>query len=188
MNPLVGRREEIRRIEELIRAAANTSAGLIIEGEPGIGKSTLWLYALERARQHGVCVLAARASPAESVLAYAALADLLAEVDHAVSADLPSPQRHGLAAVLLSGDESTVPTVEQRAVGAAFLTVLNRLTAESPIIVAIDDLQWLDGSSEAAVAFAARRLPGRVSWLCTTPHRYRVVADQVAGAAKARRH
>lgn len=168
MSPLVGRREETRRINELISAATGASAGLIIEGDPGIGKTTLWLDALERARRQGIRVLAARASAAESVLAYAGVADLLTEVDNAVWSDLPPPQRHGLAAALLSEEPSAAHAVEQRAVSAAFLTVLNRLAVESPVMVAIDDLQWLDGSSETAVAFAARRLSARVVWLCTT--------------------
>jgi DNA-binding CsgD family transcriptional regulator/MoxR-like ATPase len=164
---LVGRSAEIGTIAALLDAPAGESAALIIEGEPGIGKTTLWLDALQRARGQGIRVLAARASAAESVLAYATLADLLAEVDHDLWADLPPPQRHGLAAALLSEHEIGAPAVDQRAVGAAFLTVLHRLAIESPVLVAIDDLQWLDGSSAAAVAFTAKRLSGRVALLCT---------------------
>ncbi|WP_052956913.1 AAA family ATPase [Mycolicibacter heraklionensis] len=168
MSSLVGRSRETRAIAELLNDAADASTGLIIEGEPGIGKTTLWLEGLQRARQHGFRVLAARASAAESVLAYAVLADLLSEVDRDLWADLPSPQRHGLAAAILNEDEIVSPAVKQRAVGAAFLAVLNKLADESPVMVAIDDLQWLDPASAAAVAFAARRLSGRVAWLCTT--------------------
>jgi DNA-binding CsgD family transcriptional regulator len=167
VSSLVGRGEEGRAIDALLSATAGASTGLVIEGEPGIGKTTLWLDALKRARRQGIRVLVARASAAESVLAYAALADLLAEVDHEVWADLPPPQRHGLAAALLSEDESAGPAVEQRAVGAAFHAVLNTLAGESPVLVAVDDLQWLDGSSAAAMAFVARRVSGRVGWLCT---------------------
>lgn len=168
MSPLVGRSDEVRSIAELLGAAAGDATGLIVEGDPGIGKTTLWLDALERARRQGIRVLAARASAAESVLAYAGLADLLTAVDQGVWADLPPPQRRGLAAALLSEEEAAAHGVDERAVGAAFLTVLGRLSAESPVMVAIDDLQWFDGSSQAAVGFAARRLSGRVAWLCTT--------------------
>jgi DNA-binding CsgD family transcriptional regulator len=164
---LVGRSAETRSIAALLNSAAGESAALILEGEAGIGKTTLWLDALQRARKQGLRVLAARTSPAESVLAYAALADLLAEVDHDLWSDLPATQRHGLAAALLSDHESAAPAVDQRAVGAAFLAVLDRLATESPVLVAIDDLQWLDGSSAAAVAFAARRISSRAAWLCT---------------------
>jgi DNA-binding CsgD family transcriptional regulator/tetratricopeptide (TPR) repeat protein len=167
MTVLVGRSAETRTIAALLDAATGAPAALIIEGEPGIGKTTLWLDALQRARQKGIQVLAARASAAESVLAYAALADLLADVDATVWADLPTPQRHGLASALLREDHTAATFVDQRAVGAAFLAVLDLLAAESTVVVAIDDLQWLDASSAGAIAFAARRLAGRVVVLCT---------------------
>ncbi|HTD78122.1 MAG TPA: LuxR family transcriptional regulator, partial [Chloroflexota bacterium] len=101
------------------------------------------------------------------MLAYAGLADLLTDIDGGLWADLPRPQRQGLAAALLSESQTAAAPVDQRAVGAAFLTVLKRLAAQSPVLVAIDDLQWLDGSSAAAIAFTARRLPEGVVWLCT---------------------
>lgn len=167
VSPLVGRSEEVRSIADFLSAATDSATGLQIEGDPGIGKTTLWLDALQRARHQGIRVLATRASEAESVLAYAGLADLLTEVDHGVWADLPPPQRRALAAALLSEEQTAVRGVEQRAVGAAFLTVLARLAGESPVLVAVDDMQWLDGSTRAAVAFAARRLSGPVAWLCT---------------------
>jgi DNA-binding CsgD family transcriptional regulator/tetratricopeptide (TPR) repeat protein len=167
MTTLVGRAAESQVIAELLDGTAGDSAALIIEGEPGIGKTTLWLKGVDYARQGGVRVLAGRASAAESVMAYAALADLLAEVDRGLWADLPEPQRRGLSAALVSEDETALPAVDQRAVGAAFLRVLGRLAAESPVLLAIDDLQWLDASSAAAVAFAAKRLRGGVRLLCT---------------------
>jgi DNA-binding CsgD family transcriptional regulator len=165
VTPLVGRSAESRPIVELLGAATGEAVGLIIEGEPGIGKTTLWLDALRQARKTGFRVLSARASAAESVLAYATLADLLADVDDALFADLPGPQRNGLAAAMLSEHETA--EADQRAVGAAFLAVLGRLASRSPVLVAIDDLQWLDGSSAATVAFAARRSPDHVAWLHT---------------------
>ena len=167
VTPLIGRDAETGAVAELLGVAAGESAALILEGEPGIGKTTLWLNGLKQARGQGIRVLSARASAAESVLAYAGLADLLADVDDGLWADLPRPQRQGLAAALLSESQTASAPVDQRAVGAAFLTVLKRLAAQSPVLVAIDDLQWLDGSSAAAIAFAARRLLDGVVWLCT---------------------
>lgn len=167
VTPLIGRDAETGAVSELLDVADGESAALILEGEPGIGKTTLWLNGLKRARGQGIRVLSARASAAESVLAYAGLADLLADVDDGLWADLPRPQRQGLAAVLLTDNETATPPVDQRAVGAAFLAVLQRLATQSPVLVAVDDLQWLDGSSAAAIAFTARRLPDGVVWLCT---------------------
>jgi DNA-binding CsgD family transcriptional regulator len=136
---------------------------LLIEGEPGIGKTTLWLAALELARDKGFLVLSARAAAAESVLAYTALADLLDGVPASAWADLPEPQRAAVDQVLVRADNGS--STDQRAVAAAFLSVVECLSADGPLLVAIDDLQWIDPSSMHVVAFASRRLTGPVGIL-----------------------
>ena len=167
VSQLAGRVAESRQISDVLDKAGGRPAALIIEGDAGIGKTTLWLDALDRARSKDIRVLSARTSAAESVLAYATLADLMSDVDRDLWTDLPAPQRHGLASALLIERGADALSVDQRAVGAAFLAVLDALAVDSPVLVAIDDLQWLDASSAAAVAFAARRLTDRVSLLCT---------------------
>ena len=77
---------------------------MLIEGEPGIGKTTLWLAAQELARDRGFRVLSARAAAAESVLAYTALADLLDGVPTAAWTNLPEPQRAAVDQVLHTMD------------------------------------------------------------------------------------
>ena len=181
---LIGRSAEVERIAALLDAPAAMSAALIIEGEPGIGKSTLWFDAVENARRHGIRVLTARTSAVESVLAYATLADLLAEVDPQIWADLPDPQRRGLEAALLTQQESAAPPTDQRAVAAAFLATVRRLVDHTPVLVAIDDVQWIDGSSATALGFAARRIKGPVTFLCTARSEREPSSDswlQVAG-------
>src|SRR5262245_41984872 len=143
--------------------ATSEPSALLIEGEPGIGKTTLWLEALDRAREQGFRVLSARAAEAESVLAYAALADLLDGVPASAWADLPEPQRFAVDQVLMRADNETA--TYQRAVAAAFLSVVEYLTDDEPLLLAIDDLQWIDPSSMHVVAFAARRLTGPVGIL-----------------------
>jgi DNA-binding CsgD family transcriptional regulator len=103
------------------------------------------------------------------VLAYAALADLLSDVDDSVWADLPAPQQQSLNAALLRPREHAAPS-DARAVAAAFVGVLDRLATRSEgfVLVAIDDVQWIDVSSANVVAFAARRLPQGVGLICTT--------------------
>ncbi|MHA7666151.1 helix-turn-helix transcriptional regulator [Mycolicibacterium sp. HS_4_1] len=144
----------------------NEPSALVIEGEPGIGKTTLWLNGVDQARRRGFTVLMARAAMAESVLAYTALADLLSDVDDTIWADLPVPQRQGLDAVFWPSQ--LAPGTDRRAVAAAFSAVIGRLIAKSPILLAIDDCQWLDTSSADVVAFVARRLPPGAALLCTT--------------------
>lgn len=147
-----------RAIDEFLAATAVGPSALLIEGEAGIGKTTLWLAAVEQAQARGFRVLSARAAEAESVLAYTALADLLDEVDAGAWADLPDPQLLAVDQVLLRADNDAV--TDQRAVAAAFLSVIERLGDEGPVLLAIDDLQWVDPSSMHVIAFAARRLMG----------------------------
>ena len=138
----------------------------MIQGEAGIGKTTLWLAALQQARDRGFAVLSARAAAAETVLAYATLADLLGAVDEPDWANLPEPQRLALDRILLRASADG-PATDQRAVAAAFLSVVEGLAEEAPVLVAVDDLQWLDPSSLRALGFAARRLSGQVGVLGT---------------------
>ena len=84
---------ENRMIAGFLASATSEPSALLIEGEPGIGKTTLWLAAVELAEARGFRVLSTRAAAAESVLAYTALADMLDGVDAAAWADLPEPQR-----------------------------------------------------------------------------------------------
>ncbi|KMO70855.1 putative HTH-type transcriptional regulator [Mycolicibacterium chlorophenolicum] len=141
-------------------SASSRATGLIIEGEAGIGKTTLWLSLVDRARADGFTVLGARAGQAESVMAFAALADLLADVEAEVFAGLPALQRLALDRVLLrAGAEG--PTTDHRVVAAGFVAVLHALGDASPVLVAVDDVQWLDTSSRTVIEFAVRRLRGR---------------------------
>jgi predicted ATPase len=91
------------------------------------------------------------------------LADLLDGVPASAWADLPEPQRVAVDLVLVRTDNGS--TTDQRAVAAAFLSVVEYLTDRGPLLVAIDDLQWIDPSSMHVVAFAARRLSGPVGIL-----------------------
>src|SRR5215217_6491444 len=93
MPPVVSRPLEFRAVSEFLRSSAQQPCGLVIEGEPGIGKTTLWLSAVERARDSGFRVFSARVGQGESVLAFAAVADLLRDVDATVLAGLPDVQR-----------------------------------------------------------------------------------------------
>ena len=77
----VRRPADDQAVADFLGELPDAPLALVIEGEAGIGKTTLWLDALDRARERGFVVLASRSAEAESVLAYAGLADLLADVD-----------------------------------------------------------------------------------------------------------
>jgi DNA-binding NarL/FixJ family response regulator len=157
---------ESRAVADFLIAAGAQPSVLVIDGEAGIGKTTLWLAAIEQARKRGFRVLSAAAGQAESILAYATVADLLSEVESAVLTALPDVQRIALERVLLRSNGDG-PATDQRVVAAAFLSVVERLALDAPLLVAIDDVQWLDSSSKSVVAFAARRLRGPVGVLLT---------------------
>ena len=160
----VHRPAEEGAVSEFLDAAACAPSALLIDGDPGIGKTTMWSAACERARKRGFQVLSARASAAEPVSAYTALADLLNELDPARWSDLPAPQRVAVDRVLMREPAGGAAT-DQRAVAAAFLSIIDLLSHDEPVLLAIDDLQWLDPSSMHVVAFAARRLTGPVGFL-----------------------
>ena len=149
----------------LTRARAGPT-GLVIDGAMGIGKTTLWSTVVEHARAQGFRVLSARAVQAESVLAFAVVADLLADVDSAVLDSLSSVQRIAVDRVLLN-DRSDGLATDQRVAAAAFTSVVTAMVEQGPVLVAIDDVQWLDASSRAVVGFAARRLKGGIGVLVT---------------------
>jgi DNA-binding CsgD family transcriptional regulator len=161
---VLSRQAEVRAVADFLASASRQPSALVVEGEPGIGKTTLWSAGVKQAGERGFRVLTARPSAAESVLAYASLADLVSDVDAAAFAALPYPQRHAIDRVLLRADTGGEPT-DQRAVAAGFLSVVQSLGEQSPVLVAIDDLQWLDDSSARVLAFAARRLSAPVGVL-----------------------
>ena len=154
MSSLVGREAELGAVETFLRS--ERPCALAIVGEPGIGKTTLWQTAVGHARAQGARLLIARPTESEARLAFAGLADLLADVPDELFARLPEAQRVGLDAALLRASSDRPP--ERRVVGAGLLTLLRALADGSEVVCAVDDLQWLDASSAAVVEFALRRL------------------------------
>jgi DNA-binding CsgD family transcriptional regulator len=154
---IVGRESELASVRAFLEVPAEGPAGLVLAGEPGIGKSTLWLAGVEHARTLGRRVLSARPAEAESDLAYTGLGDLFEDVRDDVLAGLPAPRRRALESALLLAD-ATPGAVDPRALGVAVRDGLQMLGEQQPAVVAIDDLQWLDTASAGALAFAFRRL------------------------------
>ena len=157
MLEIVGREEELGSIYAFIGDAGGPLAALVLEGEAGIGKSTLWFAGLEHACTRGLRVLSSRPAEAERSLAHVGLGDLFADVLDDVLPALPAPRRRALEVALLREEASADP-VDDRALAVAVHSVLQILSEREPILFAIDDLQWLDPSSSSALAFALRRL------------------------------
>jgi len=153
---VVGRDVELASVRGFVEDARGAPAALVLEGEPGIGKSTLWLAGVEHARTRGLRVLSSRPAEAERNLAHVGLGDLLGDVRDDVLPALAPPRRRALEVALLLEDADE--GVDPRALGIATLGALQLLAGSQTVLVAIDDLQWLDVSSAWALAFALRRL------------------------------
>ena len=100
--PLVGREPELATVRALVDSASQ--GALLLSGEPGVGKTTLWEAGIEAARERGTRVLHARAAEAETKLSFAALSDLLQPVGVKTLGRLPAPQRHAVDVALLRAD------------------------------------------------------------------------------------
>jgi DNA-binding CsgD family transcriptional regulator len=163
---VLGREAESWAVEEFLASVPAGPCAMLVDGEAGIGKTTVWLAGLERAPELGFRVLSTRAAPAESVLAFSSFAPLLDGLDESILAELPPPQRLAIDRVLLRVSADG-PVTDQRAVAAAFLSVMERLAEDSPVLLAIDDMQWLDLPSAQVVSSVAPRLSGPVGVLAT---------------------
>jgi DNA-binding CsgD family transcriptional regulator len=153
----IGRQKELTQFDEFLAAVPAGLRALALTGPAGIGKTTVWAEGVGRAEERGLTVLSARPSGAEAKLSYAALADLLATVEEERFDSLPDVQRRALDVALLRADAGSDP-LEGRAVAAGLLSLLRELSTAAPVLVAIDDAQWLDTATSEALAFAVRRL------------------------------
>jgi DNA-binding CsgD family transcriptional regulator len=130
---------------------------LTLKGPAGIGKTVLWQAAKEIALQRGWTVLPAQPGWAEAPLLFSGLTDLFGHVPGPVLDALAPVQRRALEGALLRTDSGEGP-VDPRTLSTAVLSVLQQLALGQPVLVAIDDVQWLDRPSAACLGFALRRL------------------------------
>jgi DNA-binding CsgD family transcriptional regulator len=152
---LVGRGEELSRLRELVASPPERSRVLLVLGDAGLGKTVLLAEAGREARSAGMRVLAAAGRESEQDLAFAGLHQLLRPVTDRV-AGLPARQADALRGAFGISAEPVPP--DALLTGIAVLTLLSGLSDDGPLLVLMDDAQWLDRASLEALAFAARRL------------------------------
>ena len=155
--PIVGRDAELATIGETLAGNPNGLQVLLIEGEPGIGKTTVWQAGIEQATRLGFRILSCRAAQAETRMSFAGLGDLLAHVESEAFSALPPPQRLAIDRALLRAEPGPKPPPPQ-AIGTAVVAIISALAEHSPVLLAIDDVHWLDKPSLRSLAFALRRL------------------------------
>ena len=164
---LVGRDAEIAEISAFLSVAAGAPAALAITGDAGIGKTVVWQHVLQAAGR-STTVLSCRPAPAERPLAFSALDDLFGEVAEQVLPALPGPRRRAVEVGLLrdvSPDPLSAglpragrPVPEPRALARGILDALRILSQDAPLMIAVDDAQWLDPLSAGVLEFCCRRL------------------------------
>ena len=151
---MVGRDHERRLLGGLIDSLRVGGGGAAIYGEPGMGKTSLLNFVADRANRHDAQVLTARGIESEAVLPFAAITDLLWPLQ-AHFAALPAIQREALEVCLAL---SAGPPRGPLAACAGALGVLTAAADQSPLVILVDDFQWLDAESAQILLFVARRL------------------------------
>ena len=155
---VLGREDDLTLTSTLLEGVPSGPVAIVISGEEGIGKTTLWDAVLSQAEERNYRVISARPVESEAKLAFAAVADLLRDgLDEALVA-LPPPQRMALEAALLRVDIEGSP--DPKAVAFGVFASLEALTRSGPLVVGVDDVEWLDAPSARVLEFALRRLEG----------------------------
>ena len=163
---IFGRDAELRTIREFVGRLAGAPGAIVLAGPAGAGKTTLLRSGGAMAGDHQFTVLQTSPSQSDLRLAFAGLTDLLEPHVAAVIGELPRPQAQALGIALLLRRAAGRPP-EPRVIAAAFRTALGVLAQSGPVLLVVDDLQWLDPPSAAALGFALRRLTAEpVGLLC----------------------
>jgi DNA-binding CsgD family transcriptional regulator len=154
---LIGREAPLAVLSAAIAAAGGQGDAILLVGEPGIGKTACLLAAQEAAQAAACRVVYTAGSAAESAFPFAGLHRLLQPLLGLADA-LPPVQRDALLTALGLQDG---PPPERFLVSVAALSLVSEAARPSPLLIAVDDLQWLDEVSRHAVTFVARRLHDR---------------------------
>jgi DNA-binding CsgD family transcriptional regulator len=154
---IIGREHELGAARQFLNDIGDGPGSLVLDGVAGIGKTAIWNQIVRDARASGVAVRSSRCSESDAGWAFAGVGDLLDGLDKAMLHQLPHVQRQALSAALLLSDGAAAPAGDH-VVGVAVLGVLRALSRSRPLLLALDDIQWLDKSSRMVLSFALRRL------------------------------
>lgn len=154
--PLVGRGEDLSFINSFFNDSVVQGAALLLTGEPGVGKTALLDALAESAARRGVRVLRARGVQFEADISYAGLNQLLVPLFDEFEI-LDSGHRDALRVAVGIGSG---PTPDRLLTATAVLLLLRLISVQTPLLVVVDDLPWLDRATTAVLGFIARRLVG----------------------------
>jgi DNA-binding CsgD family transcriptional regulator len=163
---LVGRDAELAQIESLVADVAQYGGTARIAGDPGVGKSALLRAGTELAIARGFTALSVRATEGESHLAFAALFQLLRPILGGLD-ELPAGHRAALMSAFGLTEPGAAPA-NRFFIALAALELLANAAAETPVLVGVDDLSWLDEASLEAIEFISRRITDEQIVMITT--------------------
>jgi DNA-binding CsgD family transcriptional regulator len=172
--PLLERDAELQEIERaLTLAAQGEGLCLLIEGAAGVGKSRLLDAARSLAQDEGFRVLAGRAGEREREYSWSVVRSLFEPVMIAADPEERDELWGGQAAACRSLIEGTEMVTEgtpdsSYAIFNGLYALSRNLTEREPLLIAIDDLHWVDGSSLGFLEFLSRRLPSHPIVLAAT--------------------
>jgi DNA-binding CsgD family transcriptional regulator len=152
---MVGRDAELSHLRSLVDPASAASRVQLVLGDAGIGKSALLAEMTRQARMAGARVLSATGRQAEADVAYACLHELLRRVLASAAGRPDRPSRALLGALGLTCE---LPPADQSLTGAGLLSLLAAVGEHAPVLVVVDDMQWVDRSTMDVLAFVGRRL------------------------------
>jgi DNA-binding CsgD family transcriptional regulator len=151
---LFGREGEMRALEDRLDGAHARGGALLIRGEAGVGKSSVLAAAKSAASARGMSVLTAAGVRSETNLPFTGLVDLVRPILDGIG-HLAGPQQNALRAAF---GLSEAPAADLFLIALGALELLAEFASNSPLLVVVDDFQWLDQSSANVIAFIARRL------------------------------
>ncbi len=152
---LIGRELESNALTERMDAAREGAGGaLVLRGAPGIGKTSLLRMVRAHAAATGLQILVTTGVQSEAQIPFAGLHQLLKPVVHDIDR-LPASYGKALQSAFGLSDE---PVTGPFVVAMAILHLLGESADRAPLLLLVDDAQWLDASTAAALAFVARRL------------------------------
>jgi DNA-binding CsgD family transcriptional regulator len=165
---LIERGPELARLETLVgRARSGDGVAVLIEGAPGIGKTSLLMAASRLAVGAGMRPLQARPGPLERDLDFAVVRQLFRQAMADSSPDLLAGAAHLAATPLGLGGatDTAAPLTESSALHGLYWACAN-LADRSALIITVDDLHWADEASVRFLSYLARRITEHPILLC----------------------
>ena len=153
-SPLVGREKELHVLDALLAKAALHGGALLLQGDPGVGKSVLLAAAIERAEGQGMQVWRASGVRSEAGVPFAGLHQILNPLLERAHGQR-RPHREALLASFGTDNSARRDTF---LIAVATLELLAEVASKQPLLIAIDDGHWLDAKTAEVLGFVARRL------------------------------